>query len=93
MKIRQQLEERRDKKLSLAQAAMKAGDARTAAATLAGVVAEDLGAGGDDLLKRVQRAAALDVLLAEGIKLAKADGVVTNDEARGLLVLRQRRRG
>ena len=64
LKIRQKLEERRDKKLSLAQAAMEAGDARTAAATLAGVVAEDLGAGGDDLLKRVQRAAALEVLLA-----------------------------
>ncbi|MCX7390963.1 MAG: serine/threonine-protein kinase, partial [Planctomycetia bacterium] len=87
LKIRQKLEERRDKKLSLAQAAMEAGDARTAAATLAGVVAEDLGAVGGDLLKRVQRAAALEVLLAEGIKSSKADSVVTNDEARGLLVL------
>ena len=87
LKIRQQLEERRDKKLSLAQTAMEAGDARTAAATLAGAVAEDLGAGGGDLLKRVQRAAALEVRLAEGIKSAKADSVVTPDEARGLLAL------
>ena len=87
LKIQQQLEERRDKKISLAQAAMEAGNARTAAATLVGAVAEDLGPGGGDLLKRVQRAAALEVLLVEGIKSAKADGVVTPDEARGLLVL------
>jgi len=79
-KIRQQLTARRDARLARAKAAFAAGDARAAAAALAGAVAEDFG-DSKDLLEQVRAAARLEEQLAAVVKDAKADGVVNEQEA------------
>jgi formylglycine-generating enzyme required for sulfatase activity len=80
-KIRQQLTERRDVRLARGRATMAAGDARAAAAALAGADAEDLGPEGGRLLEQVRRAVELEDQLAVVVKDAKADGVVNRTEA------------
>lgn len=83
-KIRGQLVERRDARLTRALAAMKAGDVQTASKALAGAAVEDLGEE-VQLLDRVTRAAAAEERLLGLVKDAKADGVVSGDEARTIL--------
>ena len=84
-KIRQQLADRRDLRLTRARAAMAAGDVKAAAAALAGAVVDDLGPDGGQLLEQVRRAVELEGKLAAVVKDAKADGVVNAAEAAEIL--------
>ncbi|MFM7293163.1 MAG: SUMF1/EgtB/PvdO family nonheme iron enzyme [Planctomycetia bacterium] len=84
LKIRQQLTERRDARLSRARAAMESGDVQAASKELAGAAGEDLGEEAQ-LLHRVTRAAAAEERLLAIVREAKADGVVSGDEARTIV--------
>jgi len=80
-KIREQLTERCEIRLARARAAIDGGDAKSAAAALAGAFVEDLGPEGGRLLEQVRQAAELEDQLAAVVKDAKADGVVNQSEA------------
>ena len=86
LKIRQQLVERRDFRLARAQAALNAGDVPTAARALAGAAADDFGSSAD-LVERVNKAVDLEHQLVAVVKDAKADGVISEIEAREILRL------
>jgi formylglycine-generating enzyme required for sulfatase activity len=83
-KIRGQLAERLEGRITRARAALGTGDAVAAAKALAGAAIEDLGEE-VQLLDQVTRAAAAEERLLGFVKEAKADGVVSIDEARKIL--------
>jgi hypothetical protein len=88
-KIRDQLIERRDARLARAQAAMEAGDARSAAHALSRIAMEDL-LSVQNFVVQVQRAAAAEQQLIAAVKSAKADGVVDLGQAQELQRLAER---
>jgi formylglycine-generating enzyme required for sulfatase activity len=83
-KIRGQLAERLEGRITQARAALAVGDAAAAAKALVGAAVEDLGEEAA-LLDRVTRAAAAEERLLGFVKEAKATGVVSADEARRIL--------
>lgn len=85
-KIRGQLVERREHRLARAQAAMDAGDARAAAAALEGAAEKDFEQQAA-MIEHVRKTAAIETQLADVLKDAKADGVVTPAEAQSVLAL------
>jgi formylglycine-generating enzyme required for sulfatase activity len=84
-KIRGQLVERRDGRLARARASLVAGDSRSAAASFDGAAAEDFEAVDQVLMARVRRTLELEAEIARLVKEAKADAIITPDEAAGIL--------
>ena len=85
-KLRLQLVERRDNRLSQAKAAFDAGDSRAALNSIAGMSRDDIDEAALRFVNRVRSATDLENELAVVVKQAKADGKISHIEARAILV-------
>jgi hypothetical protein len=85
-KLRLQLVERRDSRLSQAKAAFDAGDSRAALNSIAGMSRDDIDEAALRFVNRVRSATDLENALAVLVKQAKADGKISHIEARAILV-------
>jgi len=84
-KLRQQLVERRDSRVTRAEAAFAAGDSRAAQASLAGLSRDDMDQQVREFVERVHLAAEQEARLAAIVKDARADGKISVSEARKIL--------
>jgi formylglycine-generating enzyme required for sulfatase activity len=89
-KILGQLRERRDVTVARAREALESGDAKLALAAFSGMAVEDFFRADDRrLFEQVHQACELESRLVEAVAAAKADGVVTPEEAADILDLCQ----
>jgi hypothetical protein len=86
-KIVGQLSERRAASIKRAREALRSGDLKIAAAAFSGLSRTELYGEGNQLLDLVERAVAIETRIVKAVAAAKADGVVTPEEAADLLVL------
>jgi elongation factor Tu len=87
VKVLQQLTERRDSRLARVRTALEAGDIRGAAGVLSRTDPADLGPSGRQLTEHIQQILTMESKLATMWSGAKADGVVTPQEATSILQL------
>ncbi len=81
VKIQGQLRERRDGLVARARAAFEAGDAKAAAAALAGVVEDDFVPDQRGLIARVRRAVEMEAEITRLVTAAKVDSKIAPEQA------------